>query len=125
MPRPRTPLAKHKLKGSHIIHPERFRDRAEPKAEQLGNAPEWFNSDELVTWHQFVYEIPWLNASHRTILEIASQLRTKMMNRQKVSVKDYSELRACLIQMGATPAAATKVSVPDDGDKEPEAEFFN
>jgi hypothetical protein len=121
----RTPKAKAEVAGRVIHDPKRFKERREPiGASDLGSPPPWMDETQKAVWFMFAREIPWLNGSHRTLLEIAVSIRARMVSKQDVGVQALQLLRQCLGQMGATPADATKVVVPDDGEKDPEEEFF-
>ncbi len=117
MARPRNPLGKAKIEGRDKHDPKRFKNRNEPTVDNgIGEPPEWMGGEQRMVWKMFCRELPWLNESHRSLLEIATTVRTKVVLGQEVGVQALNLLRQCLGQMGATPADATKVSVPDDGD---------
>ncbi|ACI93256.1 conserved hypothetical protein [Afipia carboxidovorans OM5] len=70
-------------------------------------------------WRTFEAEAPWLNYSHRGLVEIASVVRARLASGEEVGVQAMSLLRLCLSSMGATPADASKVAwepeeEPDD-----------
>jgi hypothetical protein len=74
---------------------------------------------QVEAWRGFESELPWLNHSHRCIVEIASILRARLESGNEVGTKALSLLRLCLSSMGATPSDASKVSwaepeEPDD-----------
>lgn len=125
MAKPRTPVAKAKAAGRDIVNAGRYKDRKEPKAPSLGNPPTWMDKDQQSVWEQFSVELPWLNGSHRSLMEIAVSVRARIVCGQDVGVQAMNLLRQCLGQMGATPADATKVTVSDEGEDEPEDKFFN
>lgn len=118
MARPRNPLAKAEAEGRNVTHPTRFKGRKEPKAaSDIGKAPKWMNADQSKVWSLFAKELPWLNGSHRSLLEIATTIRTRVIAGEEVGVQALNLLRQCLGQMGATPSDATKVSMPDSGEE--------
>ncbi|WMT90995.1 hypothetical protein [Pelagibacterium sp. H642] len=122
MPRPRTPKAKAELEARDHVNAGRFKNRTEPTVtDPVGEPPEWIVDNELTkartAWNTFTYEIPWLNRSHRSFLEIASNIRGRLMTGQEVGVQALNLLRQCLGQMGATPADASKVAIPDGEDE--------
>ena len=122
MARPRNPLAKAKAEGRDKTHPTRFKDRKDAKADgPLGNPPAWLkDTPELKAksaWKLFEKELPWLNQSHRMLVGMASNIQGRMMAGQEVGVQAMNLLRQMLGQMGATPADASKVAIPDDGDE--------
>lgn len=129
MPRPRTPLAKARLTGRDKVNPARFTGRNEPLiAEDLGDAPEWLRDTENAkpreAWEQLRDSIPWLNSSHRGISVIAATVMGRMMAGQDVGTQSMNLLRQCLGQMGATPADASRVGLPDVPVDDPAEEFF-
>lgn len=130
MARPRTPSAKAKTEGRDTKDPGRFKSRKEPKiAAALGEPPAWLkNSDKNKArdaWALFVKELPWLNHSHRALVEMASNIRGRMMAGEDVGVQAMNLLRQCLGQMGATPSDASKIMVPDDGEEDPDDALFD
>lgn len=125
MSKPRLPLAKAKVAGRDVINAGRFAGRKEPKAPPLGAPSAWMTKDHRAVWAQFAKELPWLNASHRSLLEIAVSVRTRLVKGEDVGVQALNLLRQCLGQMGATPADATKVHVPDGDEEDPDEAFFS
>lgn len=122
MARPRNPLAKAKAEGRDKMNAGRFKNRAEPKANgPLGAPPRWIVDTNTIkaksAWQLFAKELPWLNQSHRMLVGMASNIQGRMMAGQEVGVQAMNLLRQMLGQMGATPADATKVTVPDDGEE--------
>jgi hypothetical protein len=112
--------------GAAVKNPQRFRDRKPPQAHgALGEPPDWMGGEQRIVWKQFAAEIPWLNASHRGLVEIATTIRARLVMGQDVGVQALGLLRQCLGQMGATPADASKVNVPDAADEDPDDAFFN
>lgn len=124
--RPRTPQAVAETTGAVGKNPQRYRGRSSPKVPPLGPPPGYFSDDEAAAWALFADEMPWLAASDRVLLEMASRVRARMFE-SALSIAAMTELRQCLTAMGATPAARSKVMVPtDDGDEDdPAAEFIN
>ncbi len=105
MAKPRLPRARALVEGRDIINPARH-SRNEPTSCPLGNAPKWLNETQANAWREFESEIPWLNRSHRAIVEIASVVRARVQSGDEVGTKALSLLRMCLSSMGATPADA-------------------
>lgn len=124
MAMPRTPKAKADVTGQSGKNPQRFRSRKDPKANDLGLPPSWMPADQKTVWLQFAHELPWLNGSHRALLEIAVGIRARLVAGQDVGVQALNLLRQCLGQMGATPADATKVVLPETDDEDPDEAFF-
>ena len=118
MARQRTPPAKARVEGRHLINAGRYK-RNEPTADAIGDPPKWLTEPQAVAWREFAGEIPWLNRSHRCIVEMASVLRARLESSAEMGTKSLNLLRLCLSSMGATPADASKVSwaaqdEPDD-----------
>jgi len=103
-----------------------YRNRAEPQVKApLDDPPKWMNAKQKVAWNVFRREIPWLNKSHRSLVEIASFLRASVMAGDEMSVNSLNLLRQCLGQMGATPADASKVTLPDSEESnDPSDKYF-
>ncbi|WP_245451876.1 hypothetical protein [Mesorhizobium waimense] len=68
-------------------------------------------------WLLFQREIPWLTQSHRMLVGMAANIQGRIMAGQDVGVQAMNLLRQCLGQMGASPADASKITVPDEGDE--------
>lgn len=122
MARPRNPLGKAKVEGRDKIHAGRFKDRAEPNAKgPLGKPPTWLKdtaeNKAKSAWLLFEREIPWLTESHRMLVGMAANIQGRLMANQDVGVQAMNLLRQMLGQMGATPADASKITVPDDGEE--------
>lgn len=125
MPRPRTPAAVADAIGAGIKNPDRYKGRSAPKVDALGAAPNTLTGIEAKAWAMFASEMPWLARSDRTLVEVASKLRARMMTDPEMGVNALAQLRLCLSAMGGTPADRSKVSAPDDEDEDPAAEFLN
>ena len=131
MARPRVPKAKAKVTGQADKHAaDRFNERNEPQGlAPIGDPPDFFDDNQCKIWNQFKRELFWLNESHRGILEIASVIRARLHypkpGDEEVGVQKLNLLRQCLGQMGATPADASKVTIPDgEGEKDPADKYF-
>ncbi len=129
MPRPRTPLAKAHLTGRNKVNPARFTGRNEPLVDdELGTAPDWLIDTDAAkpreAWGELRASIPWLNSSHRGIVSIAATVMGRMMAGQDVGIQSMNLLRQCLGSMGATPADAGRVGLPDVPVDDPAEEFF-
>lgn len=119
MARPRSPLQKAKVEGRDVKDRGRFSNRSEPSVNRpIGLPPKWMTREQGAVWREFADEIPWLNGSHRPLLEIATIIRTRIVAGEEVGVQALNLLRQCLGSMGATPSDATKVSVPQDDEKD-------
>ena len=126
MARPRVPLIKAQITSRIKKDPQRFKDRAEPVVNSpLGAPPQWMNADQEA-WNTFRTELSWLNKSHRSLVEIASTIRARVMSGADIGVKALSLLRQCLGQMGATPTDSSKVTMPDDSKpNDPADKYFS
>jgi hypothetical protein len=126
MPRQRTPLAKAKATGQDIIHATRFKNRKEPESTgPLGPPPTWMTKKEQKdSWQTFRTEIPWLQRSHRCVTAIACIARADLISGGEFNVRMANLLRQCLGQMGATPADASKVALPNDEVEDPADKYF-
>ena len=109
MPRPRTPSAKAKIEGRHIKNPQRYK-RNTPTADSIGDPPKWLTETQTAAWREFEAELPWLNRSHRSLLEIAAVVRARVQAGGEVGTKALSLLRLCLSSLGATPSDASKIA---------------
>ena len=125
MPRPRTPKAKAAITGRLAKDPARFKGRNEPKPlGTIGPAPEWMTSGQAAAWRQFAAELPWLTSSHRALVSIAATVRARLQAGENVGINALTLLRQCLGQMGATPADASRVAMPEDSEPDPLDHYF-
>lgn len=121
MARPRTPKAKAEVIGQADKQKTKFNKRKEPVVnDDIGEPFDWLKPFAKQAWKDMVSEIPWLNSSHRTHLGIAATIRGRMMgdSNEEVGVQALNLLRQCLGQMGATPADATKVTLPNNDEED-------
>lgn len=128
MPRPRVPKYKAKATGQDVgPNAHRFKHRVEPSSSApLGKPPNWMKNElRLDAWETFESELPWLNRSHRALVEIACEIRGRLMSGDEVGVQALGLLRQCLGQMGATPSDSSKIVLPH-GDKaeDPSTKYF-
>lgn len=91
----------------------------------LGKPPGWMSAAQTRMWKTFEAEMPWLNGSHRAIVEIAVTIRSDLATGELVGATRLNLLRQCLGQLGATPADASKVTLPDADEEDPDDRFFN
>ena len=125
MPRPRTPKAKARVTGRDQVNPGRFDGRNEPVvADPVGEPPKWMNAHQKEAWNVIIDEIPWLNKSHRGLVEIAANIRARLYSGEEVGVQALNLLRQCLGQMGATPADASKAGVVPSGEQKDPADAY-
>lgn len=121
MARPRTPKKKAEVEARDKKDPQRFKDRVEPVvSEGVGEPFDWLKPNAKIAWEDLASEIPWLNRSHRTLLGIAATIRGRMMGDsiEEVGVQAMNLLRQALNSMGATPADASKITVPNGDEDE-------
>jgi len=124
MARPRVPQAKAEVAGAAIIHPGRFKGRKVPKGTRpLGEPYAKMTPEQREAWEAFRAELPWLNSSHRPLLQVACILRVRMDDAE-VGVNQIQTYSAILSKLGATPVDETKVSVADGDDEDPDDRFF-
>jgi hypothetical protein len=109
MPRPRKPSGKAAVEGRQLINAGRYK-RNEPTADAIGDPPKWLTEAQAAAWREFAGELPWLNHSHRALLEISCTVRARLQSGEEVGTKALSLLRLCLGSMGATPADASKIA---------------
>jgi hypothetical protein len=125
MARPRTPKAKAAVTGQATVRRKKFEERVEPTvSDDLGEPPAWMLEGQKLAWRTIAQEIPWLNASHRALVEIASYVRGRLMAGEDVGVQALNLLRQCLGQMGATPADASKAGAKPGGEEEDPADKY-
>jgi hypothetical protein len=122
----RTPMARAIATGRVQHDRKRFANRKEPESTgPLGPPPGWMtNKHQRDSWETFRVEIPWLNKSHRCLTGIACVARADLISGGEFNVRMATLLRQCLGQMGATPADATKITMPDDRVEDPSHKYF-
>ena len=118
MPRPRLPLMKAEATAATLKDPRRYRARKSPqKATPLGDPSPFLKDGAVVAWEGFRRELPWLTESHRTMVEVASNLRGRLIDGEEVGVNALSLLQVCMGKLGATPTDESKVNFGDEGDE--------
>jgi phage terminase small subunit len=126
MPRPRLPAELARIKGASLKDPKRHAKKRDPNGTPLGKPAQWMAAEAKKAWEAFRRELPWLMESDRTLVEIASLIRGKLMAGEPVGITALNQLRMCAAQMGATPADRSKISVPNEAEEEDAADrFFN
>jgi hypothetical protein len=118
MPNHRTPAAKALVEGRHLQHPGRHKGRAAPRLEPLGSPPNWVRTEVAAAWDSLAADLPWLNRSHRALVEIAATVLARLRSGDEVGINALNLLRLCLGQMGATPVDAGKVPMPEEEEKD-------
>lgn len=123
--RPRLPDAVAKATGATAKNPQRFTGRGEPKVSGLGSPPQRLSPEEQCAWRTLAEEIPWLGSSDRQVVAVACRLIARF-DANDLSIGGMTELRQIMTQLGATPAARSKVAAPkDDDDEDPADAYFN
>jgi hypothetical protein len=120
---PRTPLAKAEATGRTLQDPKRFKGRKEHPSKPLGKPSPHLQGTALTCWESFKQEVTWLTERDRSVVEAASMARARLID-DGYDPKVASQLLTCLSRMGATPADATRVHVPDDKAADPADEFL-
>ena len=77
MSRARTPKSIARITGQAEKHPERFNVRVDPLVGAIGPAPKTLGPIERAAWNSFAAEMPWLCASDKWIVGLASQLSAR------------------------------------------------
>lgn len=125
MGRPRLPQSKAEVSGAVLKDAGRFKDRKAPKGTRpLGEPYKNMTEPQREAWAEFQAELPWLNSSHRAILQIASVLRARLNTDPDMGVNAITTYSAVLSKLAATPVDETKVSVPDGEEEDPADQYF-
>lgn len=124
MPRPRLTPEQARVMGADKRSPGRFKDRADPSTEPLGSPPQGLSAPVKEAWLELASDIPWLCRSDRHLLKLTAELAVAT-RRPDAPIAAYAQLRLCLSSLAATPTDRSKVSIPDDENEDPAAEFFN
>jgi hypothetical protein len=126
MPRPRTPALKAAVTGAAAKNPSRHAGRREPAGlPPLGEPFDYMGGEERAAWALFARELPWLNASHRALVEVAVSFRSRLMKGEPLGVTALNAYQVVLSKLAATPVDATRVTLPvDDQQDETEARYF-
>ena len=125
MPRSRLPVSVAHVTGAAIKNPKRHAGRANPDVGKLGAPPKSLSAAEFAAWRMFADEMPWLGASDRTIVLVASRLRAKVLSDPDTPMNALAQLRLCVSAMGGTPADRSKVTEPEEATDSLASEFFN
>ena len=117
MSRPRKPTKLHELSGAFAKNPQRRAARVgEPLITgELGGVPADLPEDVAACWREIVAQaVPGvLTRADRVIVECAARLLAHM---RVGRVGGITQLKACMQQLGMTPAARSLVSVADAKD---------
>jgi hypothetical protein len=124
MARPRLPQAKAEVSGAVAKNAGRFADRKAPKVKALGLPPKELTENQKTAWVEISSSLPWLDNSHRVILELACRLVAKMRENPEFGVNAIQALSSLMSKLGATPVDATKITYDPGDSEEPEDKFF-
>ena len=125
MARPRLPAAKAEVSGAAMINAGRFKDRKAPSGTRsVGEPYARMTPTQREAWEEFKAELPWLNSSHRALLQLACVLRARLNDDPDMGVNALQAYSAVLSKLAATPVDETKVSAPGDDDADPDDRFF-
>lgn len=126
MANPRLPAMKADVSGAAMKNPQRHRDRKSPRGTRaLGEPYKAMTPGQQEAWEEFRDELPWLNSSHRALLQLACVLRARLNEDPEMGVNALSAYSSILSKLAATPVDETKVSVPDGEDEDPADKFFS
>lgn len=119
------PAAKAEATGAAVMNAGRFKDRKAPKgARPLGSPYKAMSEAEQLAWQEFAEELPWLNSSHRALLQLACRLRARLNTDPDMGVNAMQAYSAILSKLAATPVDETKVNHGDEGESDPADIFF-
>lgn len=125
MANPRTPLAKAKATGQADKHPERFKDRKQPKVNTLGDPSPHMTDEEIKAFEAFKREWPWLKQSDRPLIEIMCKTRAKILAGEDVGVQALSGYCSNIARCGGSPSDIQKVVVDDEESEDATEAYFN
>ena len=125
MANPRLPASKAAVSGAAIKNPQRHKGRKTPKGVRaVGEPYTAMTDDQKQAWRDFRDELPWLNGSHRALLQLACVLRARLNTDPEMGVNALSAYSSVLSKLAATPVDETKVGSTDEEDEDPEDKFF-
>ncbi|OAN86069.1 hypothetical protein A8B74_07430 [Sulfitobacter geojensis] len=124
MARNKTPIAKARLLGADVKHPERYADQPEPNGKPLGPAPAHLTAGQRDIWAEYAADMPWLTASDKHIVALAVMLTAKT-HETDCPMGYFAQLRLCLASMGGTPVDYARVKWAGDEPQDPASEFLN
>lgn len=126
MANPRLPAKVADVTGAAMRSPYRFKGRKAPKGTRdLGQPYKMMSEAEQSAWHEFAAELPWLNSSHRALLQLACRLRARLNSDPDMGVNAMQAYSAILSKLAATPVDETKVNAGDGEDEDPADQYFN
>lgn len=119
----RNPLAKAQILGADRKNPQRYRGRNDPASSPIGEPSRFLSEAQREAWNSFVAEIPWLTASDRPLLELASVLRAGFTADAMTGINRLQVYSAVLSKLGATPVDRSRIGFTGDEEDEHD-EFF-
>lgn len=118
MGNPRLPAMKAEVTGAAAKNAGRYVERKSPKGTRpLGEPYKAMSDAEQSAWFEFAEELPWLNSSHRALLQLACRLRARLNTDPDMGVNAMQAYSAILSKMAATPVDETKIGF-SDGEEE-------
>lgn len=126
MANPRLPATKALVSGAALKNPGRHKGRKPPSGTRaLGQPYKAMTPAQIAAWEEFRAELPWLNGSHRALLQLACVLRARLNSDPEMGVNAISAYSSILSKLAATPVDETRVGAPDEDDGDPADRFFN
>jgi hypothetical protein len=124
MPRHRLPQAKAEVSGAALKNPATFKDRRAPSGlGPIGEPYPQMTLEQQAAWHDLARDLPWLNASHRTLLRLACIISARLDD-EAVGINQLQTLSAILSKLGATPVDETRVNSVAEEVEDPADRFF-
>jgi hypothetical protein len=121
----RLPSLKADVSGAAMKNPARFKDRPAPSGMGLlGDPDPTLTPAQQAAWRQYAATLPWLDASHRTLVRIAAIL-TARLDDPGVGLNVVATLSAVLSKLGATPVDSSKVAALAQVEDDPAERFFS
>jgi hypothetical protein len=114
MPRPKKSALLARISGADLNHPARYKSAsmAPTSVTLIGGPPSWLDAAQGMAWNELRDTLPWIEKAHTGIVGIASVLLAKL-HAGTANMSEMNLLRLCLGQLGATPADARRVSMPE------------
>jgi hypothetical protein len=124
MANPRLPAQKAEVSGATLKNAGRHAGRKAPRTRPIGEPFARMTNDQRQAWDQFRDELPWLNNSHRALLEIACNVRARLASGDEVGINVLQTYSAILSKLAATPVDETRISANSAEDEDPADRFF-
>lgn len=126
MANPRLPAKVAEITGAAARSPYRHKGRKAPNGTRpLGEPYKSMSDAERAAWYGFADELPWLNSSHRALLQLACRLRARLNSDPDMGVSAMHSYSSVLSKLGATPVDETKVNHGEGEDEDPAERYFN